>query len=43
MSGDELDAITAALVGQWFLRGKAEVLGNFKRGAIVIPNTKKMA
>jgi len=26
-----------------FLRGKAEVLGNFKRGAIVIPNTKEMA
>ena len=43
MGGDELDAITAALVGQLFLRGKAEVLGNFKRGAIVIPYTKKMA
>lgn len=37
MSGDELDAVTAALVGRFFLRGKAEVLGNFKRGAIVIP------
>jgi predicted nuclease with RNAse H fold len=43
MNGDELDAITAALVGQLFLRGKAEVLGNFKRGAIVIPHTKQMA
>ena len=43
MSGDELDAITAALVGQLFLRGKAEVLGDFKRGAIVIPYTKEMA
>jgi uncharacterized protein len=43
MGGDELDAITAALVGQLFLRGKAEVLGNFKRGAIVIPHTKQMA
>jgi len=43
MNGDELDAITAALVGQLFLRGKAEVLGNFKHGAIVIPYTKKMA
>jgi len=43
MSGDELDAVTAALVGQLFLRGKAEVLGNFKRGAIVIPYTKEMA
>jgi predicted nuclease with RNAse H fold len=37
MGGDELDAVTAALVGQLFLRGKAEVLGNFKQGAIVIP------
>ena len=43
MKGDELDAVTAALVGQLFLRGKAEVLGNFKRGAIVIPYTKEMA
>jgi hypothetical protein len=37
MKGDELDAVTAALVGQLFLRGKAEVLGDFKHGAIVIP------
>ena len=43
MSGDELDAITAALVGQLFLRGEAEVLGNFKRGAIIIPYTEEMA
>jgi predicted nuclease with RNAse H fold len=43
INGDELDAITAALVGQLFLHGKAEVLGNFKRGAIVIPYTKQMA
>jgi len=43
MNGDELDAVTAALVGQLFLRGKAEVLGDFKRGAIVIPYTKEMA
>jgi len=42
MSGDELDAVTAALVGQLFLRGKAEVLGNFKQGAIVIPYAKEM-
>ncbi len=40
MGGDQLDAVTAALVGQLFLDGKAEVLGNFKRGAIVIPYTK---
>ena len=37
MNGDELDAVTGALVGQLFLEGKAEVLGNFKQGAIVIP------
>jgi uncharacterized protein len=43
MNGDELDAVTAALVGQLFLHGKAEVLGNFKRGAIVIPSTKELA
>lgn len=41
MSGDELDAVTAALVGQWFLNGKAEVLGDFRRGAIVIPSNKE--
>lgn len=40
MRGDELDAVTAALVGQLFLRGKAEILGNFKHGAIVIPYTR---
>ena len=37
MNGDELDAVTAALVGQFFLRGEAEVLGNFRHGAIIIP------
>ena len=37
MNGDELDAVTAALVGQFFLRGKAEILGNFRRGAIILP------
>jgi len=37
MNGDELDAVTGALVGQWFLKGKAEVLGNFKEGAIIVP------
>ena len=43
MNGDELDAATAALVGQWFLRGKAEILGNFRRGAIIIPHAKETA
>lgn len=37
MNGDELDAITGALVGYWYMKGKAEVLGDFKEGAIVIP------
>jgi len=41
INGDELDAVTAALVGQLFLRGKAEVLGNFKQGTIVIPYAKE--
>jgi hypothetical protein len=41
MGGDELDAVTAALVGRLFLLGKAEVLGDFKRGAIVVPCTKE--
>ncbi len=37
MNGDELDAISGAMVGRLFLQGKAEVLGNFRQGAIVIP------
>jgi len=37
MNGDELDAITAAFVGHLYLLGKAEVLGNFRDGAIVLP------
>ncbi len=27
MTGDELDAVTAALVGRWFLLGRGEMLG----------------
>jgi predicted nuclease with RNAse H fold len=27
MTGDELDAVTAAVVGRWFLLGKGEILG----------------
>jgi predicted nuclease with RNAse H fold len=37
MNGDELDAVTGALVGRLYLTGGAEVLGNFNEGAIVIP------
>ncbi len=35
MTGDELDAVTAALVGRWFLLGKGEVLGG--EAGIVMP------
>jgi uncharacterized protein len=38
MNGDELDAVTGAMVGRCYLTGRAEVLGNFREGAIVIPN-----
>lgn len=37
MNGDELDAVTGALVGRLYLKGQAEVYGNFGEGAIVIP------
>jgi predicted nuclease with RNAse H fold len=37
MNGDELDAVTGALVGRMYLKGQAEVLGNFTNGAMVIP------
>jgi predicted nuclease with RNAse H fold len=33
----ELDAVTGALVGRLFLQGKAEVYGDFKSGAIIMP------
>lgn len=38
MNGDELDAVTAAFVGQLYLNGETEILGNLRRGAIVIPS-----
>jgi predicted nuclease with RNAse H fold len=37
VNGDELDAATGALVGRLYLKGKAEVLGDFKTGAIIVP------
>jgi hypothetical protein len=36
-SDHELDAATGALVGKLFLQGKAEVYGDFKSGAILMP------
>jgi len=41
MNGDELDAVSGAIVGRSYLEGKAEVLGNFRQGAIVVPNPSK--
>ena len=41
MNGDELDAVTGALVGRLYLKGRAEVLGNFSEGAVVIPKPIK--
>jgi uncharacterized protein len=35
MTGDELDAVTAALVGRWYLLGKGEALGG--EGGIIMP------
>jgi hypothetical protein len=39
-SDHELDAASGALVGLLFLRGQAEVLGDFSDGAIVMPRWK---
>jgi len=37
MSDHELDAVSGAIVGRLFLEGRAEVYGDFERGAIVMP------
>ena len=42
MNGDELDAVSGAIVGKLFLQDKAEVLGNFRQGAIIIPKVSKI-
>jgi len=42
MNGDELDAVTGALVGRLFLQGKAEVLGDVKEGAIIVPKGRSL-
>jgi predicted nuclease with RNAse H fold len=39
MTGDELDAVTAALSGRWFLLGKGEMLGGAE--GIVIPRERQ--
>lgn len=38
LTGDELDAVTAALVGRWFLEGRGEMLGG--ADGIVIPQNR---
>ena len=40
-SNHELDAATGALVGRLFLQGRAEVLGDFETGAIILPLRKR--
>jgi hypothetical protein len=41
MSEHELDAVTGALVGRLYLLGRAEVLGDFRTGAILLPGLKE--
>jgi predicted nuclease with RNAse H fold len=36
-STHELDAVTAAFVGILYLKGKAEIVGDFSSGAIILP------
>jgi uncharacterized protein len=38
ISEHELDAATGALVGRLFLQNKAGIFGDFKTGAILMPN-----
>jgi predicted nuclease with RNAse H fold len=40
MTSDELDAVTAALVGRWFLLGRGETLGG--EGGIVMPKGRSL-
>ena len=40
-SDHELDAATGALVGRLFLQGRAEVIGDFRTGAILLPRRQR--
>ncbi len=40
VSEHELDAVSGALVGVQFLKGKARVFGDFRTGAIIMPRGK---
>ncbi len=37
MNGDELDAVTGAYTAYLYLKGKADILGNPERSAIILP------
>jgi predicted nuclease with RNAse H fold len=39
----ELDAVSGALVGRLYLQGKADVLGDFSSGAIIMPKARPSA
>jgi len=39
ITSDELDAVTAALVGRWLLQGKGEMLGGDE--GILIPKSQR--
>ncbi len=39
MTGDEPDAVTAALVGRWFLLGKGEIVGG--EAGIMMPTADR--
>ncbi|MNT24322.1 hypothetical protein D3C72_1597890 [compost metagenome] len=40
LSHDEIDAITAALVGHFFTDNKYEAIGTTEEGYLIIPNCK---
>ena len=37
MNHDELDAVTGGYTAYLYLKGKADILGTLKKGAIIIP------
>jgi len=41
MSGDEVDAVTAALTAILYLEGKCEEIGDPSEGLMVIPKVKR--
>ncbi len=41
ITGDELDAVSAAVVGKLFLQGDAEVYGTLEQSAIVMPRERR--